>query len=114
MTHFVPRQKAGLRSSTWYGGGPAGQWDVDTLVAFSKDQEDLPIHYTPHNIYDSPIPDNLGEPFEAKTSADVVSSFMGGLYRNQIAEGRLADLSELWAEEGWDKAFPAVFRRMAS
>lgn len=111
--HFEPPSADVLNYWTYYGGQPAGNWEMANLIRY-QEERDLAVSYQPTNLYQRPVPANIPAPFEQHAHADVVSSFVAGVYRDYIASGRIADLSALWQEAGLDDVFPASFKRMVT
>lgn len=96
------------------GGGPAANWDVETLLAFQSAKEDISINYEGNNFYNNPVPDFILDKFEADPKPDVVSGFVKGVYRDPVKNMELLDLSYLWEENSWEKAFPAAIKQAVS
>lgn len=108
----VPGPSA-LNYVSYFGGQPAGNWDMQNLIEF-KNNHELKVSYTPNNLYRRPVPNTIATPFEDGAHADVVSSFVGGVYRKYVRNGAIADISDLWQAQGWDNAFPASFKRLVT
>lgn len=99
--------------TAYVGGNPAEKWDMHNLAAY-KTEKDAALSYQSFNLYRSPVPRNIPIPFTNPVKADVVSGFIRGVYRDYVASGDIADISDVWEAEGWNKAFPESFRDMAS
>lgn len=113
VRNFNPVATAEVRYASFYGGVPAGRWDMQNLSDF-KQQTELKISYNGNNLYRSPVPNNIGSPFASNYPADVVHSFIGGDYRRFIRDGKIADISNLWEKHEWGEVFPKPFKKMAT
>lgn len=113
IEHFDPSSEADLRYVSFYGGVPAGKWDMQNIADF-KDRERIKLSYSGNNLYRSPVPGNIEQTITGANAADVSTSFVGGDYRRFIERGVIADISDLWKEQEWDEVFPASFKRLAT
>lgn len=104
---------ATLNFASFYGGVPAGKWDMQHAVKF-KEQSGISVSYQGTNLYQSPVPGNLEETVNGKQPADIIAGFIAGDTRRLIEQGLLLDISNLWDQEGWNKTFPAPFKQMAT
>jgi multiple sugar transport system substrate-binding protein/raffinose/stachyose/melibiose transport system substrate-binding protein len=71
---------------------------------------DLEVDYTSTNLYGSPVPNAFYLFLDGDSPPDVFSGFVVGSLHSYVEDGAIADLSDLWAEMGWDEAFPATVR----
>lgn len=110
--HFAGRAVSDLHVASFFGGVPAGRWDMDNLAAF-QERSGRSLSLSWNNLYFSPVP-AVDPYFAGSDKADLTTSFMGGDYLRYVEEGQIADISDLWEEHGWEDVFPAPFREMAS
>lgn len=114
LRHFNQNASPDLSYIADFGGAPAGLWDVEQVVAFQEAQGQIAINYTSNDFYRAPVPFFVHERFQPGQAPDVGSGFVKGVYRDYVREGRLVDLSALWAEAGWDDAFPTSIKKAVS
>jgi len=112
IEHFRLPADSNLRVTSHYGGGPAGLWDAENLVAFAEGSQDVHPSYQSYNLYAAPIP-SIAAGIE-DDQADVVLAFLGGDFRRYIRDGKLADLASIWKAKNWDSRFSSNFKRMGS
>lgn len=112
--HFDSPGAEVLHYVAFYGGGPAGTWDLENLRFFKEAQPERAVSYQGFDLYRSPVPTHIDAIFNTAAGVDVASSFIGGVLRERVEQGDIADLGDLWQEQGWDSVFPEPFRRMAS
>lgn len=113
LRHFEPPATAGFHYDSYFGGFPAGKWDMENLAVFQK-ETGVSLSYRGTNLYQSPVPASIASSFMGKHPADAVHSFIGGDYGRLVREGKIADISHLWEKEGWSRQFPKAFKQMAS
>lgn len=113
VRHFEAPANAEFHYAGFFGGFPAGKWDMKNLSEYQASSS-LRLSYKGTNLYRSPVPNNIRSSFEGKYQADVVHSFIGGDYVRLIREGKIADISYLWEEHEWSEVFSKPFKRMAS
>lgn len=113
IRNFDPPSEADLNYVSFYGGFPAGRWDMQNIADFKK-REGIKLSYRGNNFYRNPVPANVEQTLAGANPADVTTGSMAGDYRRFIERGLIADISDLWQEQGWDDVFPGSFKRMAS
>lgn len=111
--HFDAPIKSDLHYVSYYGGVPAGKWDMQNILEFKK-REDIKLSYDGNNFYQSPVPTNVEQRLTDANLPDVATGSIAGDYRRFIERGLLADISDLWQREGWDEVFPESFKEMGS
>jgi ABC-type glycerol-3-phosphate transport system substrate-binding protein len=113
LRHFEPPATAGFHYDGFFGGFPAGKWDMENLAEFQK-ESGISLSYRGTNLYQSPVPAGIASSFKGKHPANAVHSFIGGDYGRLVREGKITDISHLWEKEGWSRQFPNAFKQMAS
>jgi ABC-type glycerol-3-phosphate transport system substrate-binding protein len=66
------------------------------------------------NLYGSPVPNGFYIFLNSERQPDVFSSFVVGSLRDYVAQGAIADISDLWDEMGWHDTFPESVREMVT
>lgn len=94
------------------GGGPAAQWDAEMVLTYQASRPGLAVDYRSNDYYNAPVPFFVSERLRGGEHPDVASGFVKGVHREYL--GVLAELSALWAREGWDEAFPPSLKRAVS
>lgn len=105
---------AGLVVAAFHGGEPAGAWERANLDRFTAAQDGLTSRIELHEIYANPVAMALTDQVTAEPPPDVIVAPIAGAMRDLVAEGTIADLSDLWAAEGWDESYPATLRTLVS
>ncbi|MEM9954649.1 MAG: extracellular solute-binding protein [Chloroflexota bacterium] len=100
--------------SSHYGGTPAGQWDVANAEAFFADYPNIDYVVNRTDYYRSPVNLLIHTELNGDNVPDVFSASLGGNLRAYIEAGLIADITDLWEENGWDDIFPASVKAMAS
>lgn len=113
LQNFDPPGATDFHYASFFGGPPAGQWDMQNIAEF-KEREGIKLSYNPNNLYQSPVPGNVEQTLTGPYPADVGTGFVMGDYRRFIERGLLDDISDLWEEENWDEVFPTPFKKMAT
>ena len=113
VSHFDPPSEATLNVLSIFGG-PGGRWDMNTIDRFKQRQGNISVSLSWINLYYAPVPSGIKQQFDAEYPVEVATSYIGGDYQRYIRDGRIADISDLWKNEGWDTIFPAPFKQMAS
>ncbi|MDJ0755118.1 MAG: extracellular solute-binding protein [Ardenticatenaceae bacterium] len=108
----APVQKFVLGSH--YGGQPAGRWDKVQWETFLADYPQLDTAVNTTNYYQSFINRQIHTQLRASNHPDVYHAALGGNLRVYAEEGIIADITDLWEEQGWDEIFPASVKEMAS
>lgn len=97
-----------------HGGQKAGDWDEQNMENYNALHPQLTIDYTRLNLYSNPVPTTLYRLVADSTPPDVMSGFVVGNLRAHVAQGQIADISDLWQEQGWDDAFPESVKEMVA
>ncbi len=97
-----------------YGGARAYAWEADNGTRYQEMHPDLLLNRTATDLYGSPIPRDFYRYLDADDQADVYTSFIVGSLREYVAEGAIADISDLWDEMDWHDAFPESIREMVT
>ncbi|MGD8748723.1 MAG: extracellular solute-binding protein [Balneolaceae bacterium] len=113
VKHFVPPSKDAFNYISFYGGIPAGKWDMENVAGFNRKHPDLPVSYTGNNLYFRPIPGNTEETFNSSNPTDIATGFIGGYLTDFIRQGDITDISDLWNSNNWDEVFPKAFTRLS-
>ncbi len=100
--------------SSHYGGSPAGQWDVANAEAFFEQYPDLETDIKRTDYYSSYVNQVIHREVTDEGAVDVFSASLNGNLRDYAREGLIADISDLWAEQGWDAIFPPSIKAMSS
>lgn len=103
---------------TWYsffGGQKHGVWDADTIQRY-YDSNNAQLIRDATALYAQPVPlDDLDEQLTSNPPPDVITGFIGGgSLTRYVKAGALADLSDLWAEEGWEDDYPESVATLAT
>lgn len=103
-----------LRHTIAYGSARAYTWEADNGTRYLEMHPDLLLNRTATDLYGSPVPRDFYRYLNAEDQADVYTSFIVGSLRDYVAEGAIADISELWDEMGWHDTFPRSLREMVT
>lgn len=93
------------------GGRPHGNWERSNFDNYVASQPGLEGEYESGDYYGSPVMTSLYNRLDGDPTPDVVSSLLVGVLRERVAAGDIADISDLWQEQGWDDAFPESLKR---
>lgn len=93
-----------------YGGAQANKWDQDNVDRYLEMHPELEVNRVGANLYGSPVPNAFYIYLNSDRQPDVYSSFVVGNLRRYVAQGAIADISDLWDEMGWHDTFPEVVR----
>lgn len=97
-----------------YGGQPAGRWDKAQWDTFLIDYPQLETAVNTTDYYQSFINRQIHTQLRASGHPDVYHAALGGSLRVYAEQGIIADITDLWEEQGWDEVFPASVKEMAS
>lgn len=100
--------------SSHYGGSPAGDWDVANAESFFENYPDLDTEIIRTNYYSSYVNQTIHREVTRDDPPDVISASLGGNLREYARQGLIADISDIWEEQGWDEIFPARIKAMSS
>jgi len=110
--HFDHPMESSIHYVSYYGGVPAGKWDMKNLADFKKSSNEY-VSYAGNNLYFRPVPNNVEETFSSRYPADVSHSFISGDYRRYVKQGEIADITELWNQNSWDEIFLEPFQKLS-
>ena len=97
-----------------YGGQPAGQWDVTNWEAFLANYPDLNAEINRTDYYRAFVNRSIHNQLQGENPPDVYSAALGGSLQVYAEQGLIADITDLWEEQGWDEVFPASVKAMSS
>lgn len=103
-----------LRYVAYWGGLPARAWDKANWRAYGAQNPDLKIAWAGANVYGSPVNSNIVDDVVSESPPDVISGNIVGVLREYVDQGLIADISDLWQEEGWDEVFPASLKELVT
>ncbi|MEM7133001.1 MAG: extracellular solute-binding protein [Chloroflexota bacterium] len=103
-----------LNYVAYWGGNQARSWDKQNWRAYEAENPDLAVQWAGADNYGSPANTNIVADVTSENPPDVVSGNIVGVMREYVDQGLIADISELWAEEGWDEAFPTTLKEMVT
>ncbi|MEM7117619.1 MAG: extracellular solute-binding protein [Chloroflexota bacterium] len=92
------------------GGQPHGRWERANFESYVAEQPGLEGTYKSGDYYSSFVMTSIHNQLDADPPPDVVSSLLVGVLRERVEAGGIADISDLWQEQGWDDAFPASLK----
>ena len=97
-------------------GGPAHlNWARDLVAEYMAGHPGLVIDHQGSNFYSRPVPIGFYNRLDSDTLLpDVGSGFIVGQMRHYVAAGRIADISHLWAANGWAEMFPGALAELAT
>ena len=98
----------------YWGGNQARAWDVDNWQAYEAQNPGLEVRWNGTNVYNSPANENLIGDITSDNPPDVISSNIVGVLREYVEQGLIADISDLWAEQGWDEVYSASLKEMVT
>lgn len=97
-----------------YGGVPAGQWELANWEAFLAAHPDVEADIIRSDYYTSFVNRSVHNQITGDDPPDVFTAAMGGALYDYVAQGLIADITDLWETQGWDEVFPASVKEMAS
>ena len=97
-----------------YGGLPAGQWDKANWEAFLADYPDLDAEIVRTDYYQAFVNRSIHNQLQSDNPPDVYSAALGGSLTEYAEQGIIADITDLWEEQGWDAFFPASVKAMST
>lgn len=100
--------------SAHFGGGPAGEWDRSNWQTFLSNYPDLNAEIRTTDYYRAFVNRGIHNELLDDDHFDVYSAAMGGGLRLYAEQGIIADISDIWQEQGWDDVFPASVKAMAT
>lgn len=105
-----------LRVHSFYGGSTHGLWDRQMVADYQADHDGIRIDYSATNLYSAPVPlRELNRNMTDESPPDVfMGTINGAMLREFAREGLVADISDLWAEQGWYDLYPQSVIDMAT
>ncbi len=97
-----------------YGGAPAHSWEQANLDAYQALHPNLQIDHRRQNYYSAYVNTIIHAHITSDEPPDVMSGLIVGVLREHVENGRIADISDLWQEQGWDDIFPASLKEMVT
>lgn len=98
----------------YYGGGESGVWARGSVEAFAEENPPVTVNdVKSFSLYSDPVPVTIHDRL-TENPPDLITGYIRGNIRAHVAAGRIADISDVWAEQGWDQAFPTSLKEMAS
>ena len=98
----------------YFGGLPAGDWDEQNVLAYAAAQPNMVADYLSFNFYSAPVPESIHGRMVRDEGPDVMSGFIGGVLWPYVDQEIILDVSDIWAEQGWDDQFSASLKAFAS
>lgn len=102
-----------LRFMAFHGGRPDRDWQEANALAYTA-ETGVGIDFSANDYYSSYVNRAIGETIASDDPPDVMSGLIVGVLREQVAEGLIMDISDLWEEQGWDEVFPASLKEMVT
>lgn len=96
------------------GGNPHGDWEKANVDSFMELYPDIIINHRNYSIYSTPVPQTITLRMKSDPPPDVVSGPMAGLFLEYVEQGLIADITDLWDENGWYDKFPKSVIDMAT
>lgn len=103
-----------LRYVAFHGGRRAGAWQESTIEAWAQENPELVTAHRLYDIYAAPVPRALHDVIRQSPPPDVLGTTIAGVTVDYVRQGRVTDITDLWAEEGWDEAFPEALVEMST
>ena len=103
-----------LNYVAYWGGNQARSWNKENWRAYEAQNPDLTIRWAGADNYGSPANTNIVADVTSENPPDVISGNIVGVMREYVDQGLIADISDLWQEQGWDDAFPASLKEMVT
>lgn len=98
----------------YHGGGPAGDWEKANVATFMELNPDIFINHRNLNIYSRPVPNSIDDRVNFDPPPDVMGGTIGGVFHDYLQQGLIADISDLWEENGWYDVYPQSVIDMVS
>ena len=97
-----------------HGGALAGVWERNNWDAFLAEHPDVLGEIRLVDYYSAYVNRTIHVQLEASLPPDVFTAALGGVLYDYVDQGVIADITDLWQEQGWDEVFPASVKAMAS
>jgi multiple sugar transport system substrate-binding protein len=100
---------------SFYGGDAQGVWERHLQDAYEAAFPNIRVTYAATGLYGAQVPaDALDKQLTSDQAPDVMTGFIGGAsLARYVEEGRISDLTGLWAAEGLDGAYPDSVANLA-
>ena len=98
-----------LKFIAFYGGTADGDWQKANAEAYEADTG-VTIDFLSNDYYRAYVNRSIGTTVTSNTPPDVFASLLVGVLREHVEQGLIMDISDLWAEQGWDDVFPASIK----
>ena len=103
-----------LNYLTYHGNPASGEWDETNFNLYLEMNPHVTGAIEKRTLYSSPVPLTFYNLITKDEPADVIASFIVGHLRPYVEQGLIADISDLWAEQGWDDLFPASVKELVT
>ncbi len=113
-TTAVPELTGLLRFTAYGGGGPDLAWQRENAEAYAALRDDLELDFDTGDYYRGFVNRDIHREIVGDDPPDVMSGLVVGVLREYVAQGLIADISDLWQEQGWDDVFPASLKEMVT
>ncbi len=110
----TPAGPVEMRYLAYHGGGAHGGWEITNTQDFMAANPEIMVVLDRLDIYNSPVPVSVQSRMSASPPPDVISGFMAGVFLDYVESGLIADITDLWVENGWYDVFPQSAIDMAS
>ncbi|WP_420642498.1 ABC transporter substrate-binding protein [Candidatus Leptofilum sp.] len=98
-----------------YGGVPAGIWEKTNWEAFLAEHPEVEGQLRQADYYSAYVNRTIHiQLSDSNNPPDVFTAALGGVLYDFVEQGIIADITDLWEEQGWDELFPASVKEMAS
>jgi ABC-type glycerol-3-phosphate transport system substrate-binding protein len=99
---------------TYHGSRASGNWEDDNFATYLELNPHVTGDMIKFSLYSNPVPRNIHGRITREDPADVITGYIVGNLRQYVADGLIADISDLWAEQGWDNVFPASVKELVT
>ena len=104
-----------FRYHVFFGGNPQILWERENFEGWVADNLDIPGELSSGANYAAPlITDRYFSAVSAEPAYDVIAANVGGVFSYWVEQGYIADISDLWQENGWYEVYPPSVIDMAS
>ena len=110
----VAPESQSLNYLTFHGNPASGTWDQTNFDQFIEMHPEVTAVFNKNTLYSSPVPRAIHNFASQDEPADVIASYIVGNLRTYVEQGLITDISDLWAEQGWDEQFPANLKEFAT
>lgn len=110
----TPELTGVLKYSAYIGGRPDLEWTQANAETYAAERGDLELIFNSGNYYSGPVNRGIHREITGEEPPDVMSGLIVGVLREYVEQGLIADISDLWQEQGWDEVFPASLKEMVT